>query len=75
PQVIDEKCAVEKKEDGSAVLRLNNVANWEEFDAFVLPGADVVSLANLEKVYEFYKAGGKVLATTRLPSMAAEGPE
>ena len=74
PQVIDEKCSVEKKDDAT-VLRLNNVANWEEFQAFVLPGADVVSLANLEKVLAFYEAGGRVLATTRLPSMAAEGPE
>ena len=74
PQVMDEKLSVEKRGD-DVVMRLNNVSNWEEYEAFVLTGADVVSLANLEKVYEFYKAGGKVLATTRLPSMAAEGPE
>lgn len=74
PQVLDEKCSVEKRGD-DAVLRLNNVSNWEEFPAFVLPGADVVSLANLEKVLAFYESGGRVLATTRLPSMAAEGAE
>ena len=72
PQVLDEKCSIVKR-DGETLLRLENVSNWEEYRVFVLPGADVISLANLEKVLEFYEAGGRVLATTRLPSMAAEG--
>ena len=74
PEILDEKCVV-KESDAGTLLRLDNVSNWEEYPAFVLTGADVVSLANLEKVLAFYEAGGKVLATTRLPSMAAEGPE
>ncbi|MGI6402403.1 MAG: glycosyl hydrolase [Thermoguttaceae bacterium] len=74
PQVLDEKCSVETK-DGETLLRLDNVSNWEEFRVFVIPGADVISLANLEKIFAFYEAGGRVLATTRLPSIAAEGPD
>ena len=74
PQVFDEKCSIEKNGD-QTVLRLNNVANWEEYQTIVLTGADVISLANLEKVLAFYEAGGRVLATTRLPSMAAEGAD
>ncbi len=74
PDMIDEKCSIEKK-DGDVVFRLNNASNWEEYQCVVLTGADVVSWANLEKILEYYRAGGRVLATTRLPSMASEGVE
>ena len=81
PQIVDEKCSIEKAatEDAKSapgpVFRLNNQANWEEYRAVVLTGADVVSWANLKKILAFYEAGGAVLATTRLPSQAAEGRE
>lgn len=76
PQIVDEKCSVETAYDAQTpVFRLNNAANWEEYRAVVLTGADVISWANLEKIAAFYDAGGAVLATTRLPSQAAEGPE
>lgn len=74
PQILDEKCTIEKK-DGETILRLNNVSNYEEYKIVVIPGCDVISLANLQKIAEFYDAGGKIVATTRLPSEAAEGPE
>ena len=74
PFVLDEKCVV-RKEGGQTFLRLDNAANWEEYRCFIIPGADVISWQNLEKLAAFYDAGGRLLATTRLPSMAAEGPE
>ena len=74
PFVLDEKCVV-RKESGQTFLRLDNAANWEEYRCFIIPGADVISWKNLEKLAQYYDAGGKLLATTRLPSMAAEGPE
>ena len=74
PDIVDEKLQVVKK-DGETVFRLDNAANWEEYRCFVIPGMDVISWKNLQKIAEYYDAGGKLLATTRLPSMAAEGPE
>lgn len=75
PQVVDEKCSVVKKDGEPTLFRLNNTSNWEEYQTVVLTGADVISLANLKKIKEFFDQGGRVLATTRLPSMAAEGQE
>ncbi|MBP3693555.1 MAG: hypothetical protein J6J31_03845, partial [Thermoguttaceae bacterium] len=36
---------------------------------------EVISRETLRSVLEFHRAGGKVLATTRLPDRASEGPE
>ncbi len=74
PFVLNEKCSVVKREDGKTVLRLNNDSNWEEFETVVIPGADVISLVNLQKIVEFFDAGGRVIGTTRMPTLAAEGP-
>ena len=74
PETLDAKTTIVKR-DGETLLRLDNKLNWEEYRVFVVPGADVISLKNLEKIAEFYDQGGKLLATTRLPSMASEGPE
>lgn len=74
PDIVDEKLTIKEK-DGQTLLRLDNASNWEEYRCFVVPGADVISWKNLEKLADFYDAGGKLLATTRLPSMASEGVE
>ncbi|MDO5309451.1 MAG: hypothetical protein Q4G03_08160 [Planctomycetia bacterium] len=70
PDILDQKCSVRE-----ARLTLDNVCNAEEYRVFLIPGMDVISLANLEKIARFHAAGGKLIATTRLPSMAAEGPQ
>lgn len=57
----------------TAVLRLNNENNWEEYRVLHLSGADVISWANMQKIMEFWLSGGKILATTRLPSRSTEG--
>lgn len=72
PTVLDDRCRVVTK-DGTTFLRLDNERNFEEYRIVVLTGADVISRSNMAKVLEFYRAGGKVLATTRLPSRSAEG--
>ena len=72
PQVVDEKCSVVKQDGKPTLFRLDNTSNWEEYQTIVLTGADVVSLANLKKIKDYYDQGGRILATTRLPSMAAE---
>lgn len=72
PQTLNEKCSVEMN-GNEPILRLNNERDYKEFKLVVLTGADVVSAANMRKILEFYRAGGKVLGTTRLPSRSTEG--
>jgi hypothetical protein len=51
---------------------LNNKENREEFSVLVLPGGDTISASVARKVLEFYRAGGTVVATRRLPTKSAE---
>lgn len=67
PEVLVEKCTVEGNE-----LKLNNVNNWEQYKVLILPGGDTFSADAAAKVLEFYRAGGAVLATSKLPSKSAE---
>ena len=54
------------------VLVLDNPVNRQEFSTLILPGGDVVPVAALRKVREFWERGGAVIATTQLPTRAAE---
>ena len=67
PEVLVEKCTVEGKE-----LKLNNVNNWEQYKVLILPGGDTFSADAAAKVLEFYRAGGSVIATSKLPNKSAE---
>jgi len=53
-------------------LRLANQVNWQGFRVLILPGEKVISLKALEKIKQFYDGGGAVIATSLLPSRAAE---
>ena len=67
PEVLDAKCTVE-----GATVRLNNDVNKETYRVVILPGEKVIPWSSLKKIKAFYDAGGKVVATTRLPSESAE---
>ncbi|MCR5841567.1 MAG: hypothetical protein K6G86_05765 [Bacteroidales bacterium] len=67
PEVLAEKCTVEGRE-----LRLNNENNWEQYKVLVLPGGEVLSADAAAKILAFYRAGGSVIATSKLPKYAAE---
>ncbi len=67
PEVLVEKCSVEGKE-----LRLNNTNNWEQYKVLVLPGGDTFSADAAARVLEFFRAGGTVIATSKLPRWSAE---
>lgn len=67
PEVLDETCKV----NGSS-LWLNNPVNRERFTVFIMPGHHTIQWSNLRKIKSFYDAGGKVIATRRLPSKSAE---
>jgi hypothetical protein len=53
-------------------LVLANRVNWQRYRVLILPGAEVWPVATLRKVAAFVAAGGQVIATTQLPSHAAE---
>ena len=75
PEIMTSRCSIGKNDSGQAVYKLNNKNNFEQYRVLVLTGSEVISVKTLEQVYEFWKAGGSVVSTTRLPSRAAQGAE
>ena len=67
PEIMDEKCRV----DG-AKLRLENKVNFEDYSVIIIPSVSAIHWSNLRKIKAFYDAGGKVIATTQLPTLSAE---
>ena len=67
PEVLLARCSV----NGSRLV-LNNRENREEYRVVVLPGGDTLSADVAAKLLEFYRAGGKIVATSKLPTKSAE---
>ena len=67
PEVLDEKCVVE-----GDLLKMSNEYNSEIYQVLILPGIKTISLNNLRKIEDFYRQGGKVIFTTRLPEKSVE---
>ncbi len=61
------------KVNGSS-LDLDNKVNHQHYKVLVLPGQRVISIKALQKIKAYYEAGGSVIATSLLPSKAAELP-
>jgi hypothetical protein len=53
-------------------LHLDNKENFQDYKLIIIPGGKVISAEALRKIKLFYDAGGKVIATTLLPSLSAE---
>jgi hypothetical protein len=56
---------------GSSLV-LDNKVNRQSYKALILPGERVISLSALQKIKAYYDAGGVLVATSLLPSKAAE---
>jgi len=52
-------------------LHLNNTTNFQDYNLIIIPGGKVISLETVQKIQQFYNAGGKVIATTLLPTKSA----
>lgn len=63
PDVLDSNCTVE-----NGILKLNNENNYESYKVVVMTGSEVISLKNLQKIYDFWQSGGSVIAVGTLPS-------
>lgn len=68
PEVLDDRCQVQP--DGRLVMQ--NTVNTETFSTIVLPGIKAISLSNMKKVFEAWKAGARVIFTTQKPSQCAD---
>jgi len=53
-------------------IHLNNLNDFQDYKIMILPAGEVISLAALGKIYQFYLAGGKVVATGSLPYQSTE---
>lgn len=67
PEILDEKCRIA---DGE--LHLGNKTNWESYKILIVPSCKTISISNLQKIVDFYKHGGKLIFTTRLPFKSVE---
>jgi hypothetical protein len=67
PEVLVGRCEVDGKR-----LVLNNKENREEYSVLLVPGGDTLSYAAARKIQEFYRSGGTLIATSRLPHRSAE---
>jgi hypothetical protein len=67
PETLDARCRVE-----GDTLRLEHPEIHQTYRVILLPGTTTISAANLAKVKQFFDAGGRVIATTRLPDQSSE---
>ena len=67
PEIIDSKCSVV----GSTLFQ-SNAVNHEQFSVFIVPACSTIAWSNLQKIQQFYAAGGHVIATGVLPMYSAE---
>ncbi len=67
PEALVTKCILQGNQ-----LVLDNKVNRQQYKLIVIPGGKVISLAALQKIKAFYDNGGKVIATSVLPSKSAE---
>jgi hypothetical protein len=67
PEILADRCRI----DGQRLV-LDNRQNREEFRVLIIPGGDTISADAAKRILEFYRAGGTVIGTSKLPSHAAE---
>lgn len=67
PDVLRDKCRVEANR-----IVLSNRVSRERFTVLLLPGMRAIRIETLRKLSDFYRHGGKIIATTRLADQAAE---
>jgi hypothetical protein len=67
PEILQSKCII----DGNKLI-LDNKENREEFRVLIVPGGSTISVATARKILDFYRAGGTVIATGKLPTKSAE---
>ena len=67
PEVLTSRTIISNRS-----LVIDNQENREEFRVLILPGGDTLSAEAAQKILEFYRAGGTVIALHNLPTRSAE---
>lgn len=67
PEVLETRCQVTGRR-----MVLGNKENREEFRIIIVPGSSTLSIKTARKLLDFYRAGGAVITTRRLPAKSAE---
>jgi hypothetical protein len=67
PEVFDGKCLIKGNR-----LVLDNLMNREEYRVLILPGGNTIHTSTAEKMLEYFRQGGKIIATSMLPLYSAE---
>ena len=57
--------------DNNKVI-LDNIENQQTYRALILTGGSIISYPTLQKIRDFYNAGGLVISTTQLPYKSTE---
>lgn len=64
--------ATDKYKIQNNLIHLENHVNFQDYKLIIIPGGKVIQVKALRKIKYFYDNGGKVIATTLLPSKSAE---
>ncbi len=76
PETLQKRASIRAAEDGSgAVLALENQKNPAAFRTVLLPPMTTIGRGTLEKIRDFYDAGGQVIAVGSLPRLSAQPGE
>jgi hypothetical protein len=67
PEILDSTCTV-----AGSTLYQGNLVNHEQFRVVVVPACSTIRWTNLQKIQQFYNAGGHVVVTGALPVSSAE---
>lgn len=67
PEVLAANCTVDKKG-----LHLDNPTQYNTFRTLIVPASKTISVSTLEKALALFRAGGRVIFTSQLPTRSAE---
>ena len=67
PEILINRCRIQDD-----ILHLDHPDIFQDYRILILPGSVAISPIVLAKVKEYYDTGGKVIATTCLPSQSTE---
>ena len=56
----------------NGMLSMNSLITGQQYRLIILPSMQVISVTSLQKIYDYYLSGGKILATGEIASKSAE---
>ena len=67
-----EDFVTDKYQIGNGQIKLNTPSTGQTYKLLIMPSGKVLSVETLRKIRDYYRSGGKILATNLLPSRSAE---